>query len=243
MLGNKVAILLDEFDLSDAFFSAETEHNTEEKNSTTFGALGNTFEPGLTTNKITLRGYFSGAQVNSTFYRLRNRMGQSWMNPCLAIIINTDDANPIAACSPDAWGQGLKLTMAAKDLMTFELNTPNGVDGATGLVVFNGVVSATGTTTPVNMGVVGGGSNGGLVLAFVQEITGTATNAAFSVQSAASSGGTYTDEATITFSGVEGYSAPMTGAIAQFVKLNVTNMGGATSFKVVVVVCVKGVTY
>jgi hypothetical protein len=80
------------------------------------------------------------------------------------------------------------------------------------------------------------------VYVWVQSITGTATNASIKVQSATTEGGTYADEATVTFSAVGDASAAMTGAISQWLRVNVASMGGATSITLAVVACVDGVT-
>lgn len=242
MLGNKIGVLIDEFDFTGSFFAAETEHIVAEKESTVFGADAMTSEPGLASDKLMLRGYYSGYAAGAVFKELRARMGAAGVDTCMALLIDTADANPMAEVSPDAWGKMLKVNLAAPELVTFELNTADAGNSARGIVVYNGVISVTGTTTNVNLGVPGGGVDG-LFVVFVQAITGTANNATIVLTSAGSAGGTYLNEGSIQFSAVGGYSVALVGAVSQFVRLDVTSLGGATSFRVVAIACVKGVTY
>ena len=109
-----------------------------------------------------------------------------------------------------------------------------------GLLLWRGVVSATGNQTAIDFAAAG--SAGGDVFVFVQAITGAATNASIKVQSATTQAGTYADEATVTFSAVGAYSAAMTGAVSRWLRVNVASMGGATAITLAVVACVDGVT-
>jgi hypothetical protein len=241
MLGNKTAVLIDEFDFTGSFFAAETEHTVAEKDNTVFGADAMTFEPGLASDKLMLRGYYSGNAAGAVFKELRARLGAAGVNTPMAVLIDTTDANCVAECSANGWGQALKVNLAAPELITFELNTPPAGSAVTGLRILDTTVSATGNQTAVDFGAAG--AAGGMVFVFVQAITGTATNASVKVQSSTSSGGTYADEATVTFSAEGGYVAVMTGAINRWLRVNVAGMGGATAIKLVAIACVKGVTY
>ena len=77
---------------------------------------------------------------------------------------------------------------------------------------------------------------------FVTTITGSATNAAIKVQSAATEGGSYADEGTFTFSAIGAYAVTLSGTVDRWVRINTTDLGGATSFVVNAIVCVNGVT-
>lgn len=239
MLGSKVAVLVDKWDFSGSFFSVETEHTVEEKDNTTFGALAVSAEPGLASDKLMLRGYYSSYAAGSVYRELRTRMGTAGAGLCMALLIDTDDANEVAECSPDAWGKNLKTTMAAKELITFELNTADASDMAAGLVLWRGEVTATGTKTGVTFPAPG--VAGGLVFVFVSSITGTATNAQVVIESSVP--GAYATEATMTFSATGGYSAAMTGNVGSVIRANIANLGGATAVTLTVIACVKGVTY
>jgi hypothetical protein len=78
----------------------------------------------------------------------------------------------------------------------------------------------------------------------VQTITGTATNASIVLQSDDNTGfSTPGTECTFTFSAVGGYEQAISGTVDRYVRLNCSSMGGATSFVVVCVAAVSGVTY
>ena len=239
MLGNKTGVLIDEFDFTGAFFNAETDHSVAEKDSTVFGALATLAEPGLSSDKLMLRGYYSGYAAGAVFKELRTRLGAAGVGQPLAVLIDTDDANCIAECSADSWSKSLKLSLAAPELITFELNTADNGDMATGLRIASMTVTEPVAVTGVNFGSVG--AAGGMAFLFVQSIVGTATNAVIKVESSVP--GSYVEEASFTFSGVGGYVLPLSGAIGTTIRANVTNLGGATAIKFQAIVCVNGVTY
>ena len=119
--------------------------------------------------------------------------------------------------------------------------TLTATDGARrGRVVYDGAISATGTTTPVDTGATG--SDGGLVYVQVRSITGTATDATIVVQHATTSGGSYSTKATVQFDDVGMSSATMTGTVARWLRINTTALGGADAFTVTVIAIVTGVT-
>jgi hypothetical protein len=77
---------------------------------------------------------------------------------------------------------------------------------------------------------------------FVTTITGSATNADIDVESSATQAGVYASEGTLTFSAVGAYAIDLTGTVNRWVRINTTDLGGATSFAVIVAVAVDGVT-
>lgn len=242
MLGNKTRVLIDEFDFSGAFFAAETEHTVAELENTVFGAVAMTFEPGLASDKLMLRGYYAGNAAGSVFRELRARMGAGGIDVPIAILIDPDDANCMVECSPDAWGQSLKISLAAPELITFELSTGAASNNAArGIRLREQIFSATGSTAAIDLGAAG--VAGGWMYVFVHEITGTATGAVVRVQSSDAQAGTFTDDANIVISAVGGYAARLRTGIGRWSRVNVTNLGGASALRITVIVCVSGVTY
>jgi hypothetical protein len=65
-------------------------------------------------------------------------------------------------------------------------------------------ISATGTTTAIDLGAAG--SAGGYAYLHVTTEGGTGTSADIDIESATTSGGTYSSEGTFTFSGIGDYS-------------------------------------
>jgi hypothetical protein len=111
-----------------------------------------------------------------------------------------------------------------------------------GLRCFTGVISATGAQAQIDLGAAG--ANGGYVWLFVQEKTGTITNAVITLETATVVGFTSpTTKATFTFSALGAYEQAMSGAVGRYARINCTNKGGATNFTVVAVVAPAGVTY
>lgn len=137
----------------------------------------------------------------------------------------------------------LKVEAPVKGLLTVTGQWPTGdYPTARGYVVYDGAISATGVKTQVDFGAAG--SAGGRAFLFVRAITGTATNADIAVESCATSGGSYDAEGTFTFSTAtpNAYAIDLSGTVNQFIHINTTDLGGATSFDVTVIVALAGVT-
>lgn len=242
MLGNNTGVLIDEFDFSVGSFSgADIERSVPEKDRTAFGDTGNVSEPGMPSGKISLRGYYTGNDAGDVYRELVDRVGVAGANTCMAVLLDTTDANCVAYCSDNAWGQTLKLSLPTAEIVTFEAATAGTEAIECGYRILNATVSATGNQTAVDFGAAG--TRGGAVFIFVQTVGGTLGSANIKVQSAATQAGTYADEAAIAVTAVGGYSAVMTGNVDRWLRVNVASMGGATSIKLVVIACVKGVTY
>jgi hypothetical protein len=243
MLGNKTAVLIDEFDFTGSFFAAETEHTVAEKDNTVFGADAMTFEPGLASDKLMLRGYYSGNAAGAVFKELRARLGAAGRDTCMAILIDTTDPNEIAECDADAWGKALKVNLAAPELVTFELNTADAGDMASGLVLWRGTATATGAKSAVNFGAAG--TAGGRVFVFVRAAEGLTGTASITVTTSPSGNAdTFVSACNITFGAVGGYyAATSLQALGPYMRVQVGNLGNATSITLTVIACVKGVTY
>lgn len=242
MLGNNTGVLIDEFDFSVGSFSgADIERSVPEKDRTAFGDTGVVSEPGMPSGKISLRGYYTGNDAGDVYRELVDRVGVAGAGAIMAILLDTTDPNCIAYCSDNAWQQTLKLSLPTNEIVTFEASTPGTEAIECGLRILNTTVNATGNQAAVDFGAAG--SSGGGVFIFLQAVGGTVNNASVKVQSATTQAGTYTDEATVDVDAIGGYYAAMTGVVNRWLRVNIASMGGATSLKLVVIACVKGVTY
>jgi len=135
----------------------------------------------------------------------------------------------------------MNISGSVGGVIEFKGGWPAGSGLKRGLRLYSGTISATGGVTHIDLGAAG--SAGGWVWLFVTGITGTATGADITVQSDTSSGfGTAATEGTFTFSDVGGYQVTMTGTVNRYVRLNCTDLGGATSITVGAVIAVPGVT-
>lgn len=237
--GTLARLLVDKFDFStDTAGLTMTAGNTE-GDSTTLQATAMTAEPILPNMKIEHNGYITGVSSAGTLENeLNSRLGVA--GSYIATLFGTDVAACPAYVLDGTFGANMKMAAPAAGLMTLDGAWGEGRGGHRGYRVFSGVISATGSQTPIDIGAAG--SNGGEAYLFVQAITGSATNAVIKIQSATTSGGTYADEATFTFSAAGGFKQLMTGTVNEFLKLNCTSLGGATDFTVVLIACVKGVT-
>lgn len=241
MLGNMTGILIDEFDFTGSFMGADIEVTVPAIPVTPFGSAGMVEDPGMPSGKIGLRGYYTGHTAGKVFKELRDRLGTAGVNLCMAVLTDTTDANCVADCSHNAWQQTLKLNMPTKETVTFEASTPSAEAIQSGYRILNATVTGTGNQAAVDFGAAG--TQGGAVFLFVQAVGGDVENASIKVQSAATQGGTYADEVTIDVDDVGGYYGAMTGNVDRWLRVNIANMGGATSLKIVAIACVKGVTY
>lgn len=142
---------------------------------------------------------------------------------------------------PSAMASTLALDFPVDGVMTVNAQFGSTVGLRHGICIYSGTVSATGTTTPIDLGAVG--SAGGYAYLHVTAEGGTGTNADIDIESATTSGGTYASEGTFTFSGIGDYSLTLSGTVNRYMRLNVTDLGGATSWTVHAIVCVDGVTY
>ena len=241
MLGNMTGILIDEFDFTGSYMGADIEITVPELPVTPFGVTGLVTDPGMPSGKIGLRGYYTGSDAGDVYKEMTDRLGTAGVGTCMAVLTDTTDANCVADCSHNAWGQTLKLNLPTKETITFECNTPSGEAIQSGFRILDATVVATGNQAAVDFGAAG--SAGGAVFIFVQTAAGGVENASIKVQSATTEGGSYSDEATVDVDDIGGFYAAMTGTVNRWLRVNVASMGGATSLKLVVIACVKGVTY
>jgi hypothetical protein len=158
----------------------------------------------------------------------------------VAGIFGTNNTAPPAYVLDATWGQNLTINSPVAELITVTGEWPANDGMRRGRAVYDGDLDATGTTTPRDFGAAG--SAGGVALLFVQDIAGTATDADIDIESSATVDGTYASEGTATFSAEGVVAVAMTGTVNRWIRLNVTDLGGADGFTVVAIVCINGVT-
>lgn len=237
--GTDAKLLVDEFD-----FSADTAGFTvtvamTEQDCTGLQATAMLYQAILPSTAIEHNGYLRtiGA-AGAMEQELKDRLGTG--SAYVAALLGTGTAACPAYVLDGTFGSTLNFGAPATGLMTINGAWGKGSGGHRGRRIVEGVLDAVAAGTAYDLGAAG--SAGGEAYLFVQDITGTATDAVIKVQSSATEGGTYADEATFTFSAVGGYKAAMTGTINRWLRVNVTDLGGADDFTVVAIVCVDGVT-
>lgn len=237
--GTLAQVLVDEFDFSGDTAQVTVTVAMTEQECTGLQAEAMAYEPILPSMRIEQNGYIRGAGSAGDFEdELWERFGVAGV--IVAALIGTDvDACP-AYVLADTFKQTMNIQHPATGLITLNGAWGIGEGGHRGIRVFYGTLDATGAEAAVDLGAAG--SAGGRCFLFVQAITGTATDAIIDVESSATEGGTYAEEAEFTFSAVGAYMELMTGTVNRWVRLNVEDLGDADDFTVVLVVCVDGVT-
>ncbi|MFZ1755035.1 MAG: hypothetical protein WBO46_14960 [Caldilineaceae bacterium] len=233
-------LLIDEFNFSGDSNSLSLTTAVAALEDTGFQATGTTFVPGLPSGSLSHGGYYSGKGAGYVEQELKARLGTA-STVYVAALFGTNGVAR-AYVLDTTWGSNLSMEMPIDGLITLSGEWPGVGKLRRGLVVFDGTISATGGQTSVDFGAAG--SVGGEAYLFVQAITGTATDATIDVESDAddnfAAGATV--EGTFTFSLASVQKVTMSGAVLRYIRINATDMGGATDFRVVAVVCVDGVT-
>lgn len=231
-------VLIDEFEVSRQATSLTIETNADAEDSTTFQATGAEFTINVPSPKISLAGFFTGVGSSYLENELQSRIGSQ--SSTVAGLLGTATAACPGYVIPSSSPENMQIDAPVAGLITIE-------GGFVGSRMYRGIriahltISAIGAQTGVDLGAAG--SAGGNVFMFVTAITGTATNADIDIESDSSAGfGTAATEATHTFSAVGATQVSMSGTIGRYVRLNVTDLGGATDFDVVAIACVDGVT-
>lgn len=237
--GTEAQILVDEFNFSGDTSGVEVKISVSEEESTNLGSTAAEYEPILPMMSIDQNGYLGAVAASDELEaELAARLGN--LGSYVAALFATSIAACPAYVKDGTFNANLQIQSPAKGLMTLVGSWAAGPGGSRGIRIFSGQIAATGNEAAVDLG--SAGSNGGEAYLFVQEITGSATNASVKVQSATTEGGSYADEATFTFSAVGGFKQAMSGTVNRWVRLNTASLGGATDFTVVLIVCVDGVT-
>ena len=237
--GTLARLLVDEWD-----FSCETSGidvtltmNTEDITSLCDGAAVDA--PTLAGVKITHNGYMASVNTpGSIEEEMYNRMGV--MGVYVAALFGTDVLDCPAYVLDNTFGANMEILAPAKGVLTLNGAWGEGDGGHRGHRAYDANATATGSQTAIDLGAAG--TAGGEAFLFVQNITGTATNASITVQHSTTLGGTYTTLATFTVSAEGSFEADFAGAVNQFVRLNVVSLGGSTGLDMVAIVCVHGVT-
>jgi hypothetical protein len=230
-------ILVDGADLSSQNNNVTVSVNTDNQDVTTFQATARAFLTMDPEGSIQHDGYFDSAAMEAQLEDIIANNDAVYVGVGFGTGTN---GYPIYVLknSPAA---GLTVNSAVGDVITVSGSWATGEGLQRAIELYTGAVAATGALTGRDLGAAG--SAGGAVYVWVTSITGTATDAVITVESdSANTFATAALEATVTFSATGGYAAAMTGVIGRYVRVNVTDLGGATGFTFVCAVVVDGVT-
>jgi hypothetical protein len=234
-------LLVDEFDFSGESNGLDVSISAKAEDCTVFQETAQTY---LTTGieaMIKQKGYF----LNSAAGTFEKEIAEGILASdavTVAALFGTDTAACPAYVLRSATTNEFELASKADSVLTLGGGWIPGNGVFRGLRMFTGTISATGTQTYIDLGAAG--SAGGYAWLFVQSISGTATSATITVQSDDNTGfATPATEGTFTFSAVGTQEMELSATVDRYVRLNCTSKGGATSFVVVAVIAVYGVTY
>lgn len=242
--GRYTRLLVNEFDFSGVSNSLEVAFDVERIDTTPFQATGSESIAGDTTGTITSSGYFTDVTAGNFEKEMYDALAGS-ESVYVGALFGTDTAACPAYVARAANVAGLTIASPVDGVITVNGEWTQGTGVLRGLRVWSGTFSATGAqTSPGYIDLGAAGAAGGMAWLFVQSITGSATNATVTLESDDNTSFTSAaTEGTFTFSAVGGYEIALSGTVDRYVRLNCTSKGGATSFVVVGIAAVSGVTY
>ncbi len=186
---------------------------------------------------LDLNGYFGGVGAGELEQELQARL-DSEADCIVSALFDTRAAGNPAYVQPTTWQKQLTLDGADK-LLT--------VKGAwedftqRGLCMADFYFTGASDGAVIDMGATG--AAGGWAVIHVTVIAGTATNATFTVRSAAAVGfGTPTTHGTFTVSAVGAQRLTFAGAVGRYMRFACSSIGGATGIDVKAIFGVSGVT-
>lgn len=233
-------ILVNEFDFSGQSNSLEVDITTGKQDVTTFQSTAKSFLTLDADGTINQAGFFDDADAGYT----EQELAESILNAetlYVAALFGTQTAACPAYVAPATSTDSLNISGATGGVIEMKASWPAGAGIKRGLRLYSGTISATGGVTYIDLGAAG--TTGGWCWLFVQDITGTAVDAEITVESdTGTSFATAATEGTFTFSDVGGFEVTLSGTVNRYVRLNCTDLGGATDFTVAAVVAVNGRT-
>jgi len=190
---------------------------------------------------IDIGGYLTFDTANGGTFEKRLHTSLTTADTVGLIYYNTAVAGAPGYVLPSAYTDNLQIQSPVAGVITVSGSYTSTTGLRRGVCIYSGTISATGTTTAIDIGAAG--AAGGYAYLFVTTETGSGTNAAIDIESATTAGGTYSSEGTFTFSAIGVVAVTMSGTVNRYLRLNTTSLGGATSWTVTCIACVSGVTY
>jgi hypothetical protein len=195
--------------------------------------------PGPVSATLQHNGYYTGPDVGDLEAELHDRLG-SETAVYVATLFDTRAVGNPAYVLPSTWGQQLTLDAPIDKLLTVAGNWAEG-PVQRGYVLVDGELTATGAGTAVTLP--GAGAAGGKGYLFVRAIDGAAVDAEITVEcDTADDFPSATTVGTFTFAAVGVVAIDLDDVVETYVRINVTDLGGADGFTVACIVCVDGVT-
>jgi hypothetical protein len=242
LLGTSARLFLNEVDLSCATSELSVELTSSEHEAATLCSTTADFSPGFGSGVITTKGFFKGPLLTTDEEgSIYAALGAS--TKTVAALFDYGTLPAAAYCIQNAGNYGLTYTSPTDGLLAMD-GSFKGLAGVKrgNLCFYKLSRTATGIGTAVRIvGTVVGST--GKCFAFVHSITGTAaTPITFTLQSSANGTTGWATEASHSFATIGAEVLDWTAPAGEYFGINVTSLGGATSFIMSIIVVVNGVT-
>ena len=212
----------------------------EKLDDTTFQSSGKTAVAGDPEGSITQSGYWTSPAAGTFDGEMVDAIKNAESLYVAALFGDNVAACP-AYVAEKTTAENVAIEGAIGGLITVNGDWGAGTGIVRALRLASGNVAATGALTYIDLGAAG--LSTGRAWLFVTNITGTATNATFTVQCDDNTGfSSPTTKGTFTLSAGGVYVLSITGGVDRYVRLNCTSKGGATSFDLTALIAVTGIT-
>lgn len=239
--GINTRVLIGGYLLSSQTNSATVQATNSSVDTTPFEATAKEYITLPPDANIDVNGYVHFDTANGATYEKRLHTSLTTADTVGIIYYNTALAGAPGYVMPSAYTNNMQIQSPVAGVVTINGSYTSEVGLRRGVCIYAGIISAIGTTTAINIGAAG--SAGGYAYLFVTTETGTGTSADIDIESASTQGGTYSSEGTFTFNGIGAVAVTLSGTVNQWLRLNCTDLGAATSWYVTCIACVSGVTY
>ena len=239
--GINTRVLVGGYLLSSQTNSATVQSTSNTVETTPFEAAAKEYITLAPDGNIDIGGYLTFDTAGGATFEKRLHTSLSTADTVGIIYYNTALAGSPGYVLPDSYTDDLQIQSPVAGVITVSGSYTSTVGLRRGVCVYSGTISATGETTPIDIGAAG--SAGGYAYLFITTETGTGSAAEIDIESCDTVDGTYASEGTFTFDGIGVQTVTMSGTVNQFLQLNCTDLGGATSWYVTCIACVDGVTY
>ncbi len=239
--GVNTRVLIGGYLLSSQTNSSSVQATLERVETTPFEATGKEYVTLPPTSQVDINGYLTFDTSNGATFENRLQEAIDTADTVGVIHYATALAGSPGYVLPGAYTTSMQIQAPVAGVLTVNGSFVSDTGLRRGICIYSGTISATGTTTAIDLGAAG--SDGGYAYLYITTETGTGSAAEIDIESAATAGGSYSSEGTFTFSGIGVQTVTLSGAVDRWLRLNCTDLGGATSWVVTCIACVAGVTY
>ena len=231
--GTEASVLVDQFVFDVATSQIELVWAIGEGETTNLASDAQEYIPIIPKLTINQSGYFDGLATGiekADWDRLATSGAQ------VTALIGAGTTGCMAVFFSDAAGMSMNTAFPTNGVATLNGSWGTSEKWWWGKRLWTGTISGTGEQAAVNFGTAG--TAGGYAVLHVTAIAGTATSATIDVESS-SDNINFASEGTFTVSAVGGYPLALSGTVNKYLRVNTTDLGGATSITCQVVAAIK----